>query len=159
MSSTRRIVTLIVALAAAGCFALAVQGGRWWTVGEHSIGTTSSRQCFGDGACQRASMAWTGGRDVWLRAGFATKAAGTVAMVVMLALAGALAAKRRGKLAAQVALIATMTAIVAGALYQQYRPSLPGMEVGRGTYLFGLAIIAALGAAIATLRAPQPPPS
>lgn len=158
MSSTRRIITLIVALAAAACFALAVQGGQWWTVGEHSIGTTASRQCFGDDACRGASMAWTGGSDLWLRAGYATKAAGTIAMLVMLALAGALAAKRGGKLAAQMALIATMTAIVAGGLFQQYRPSMPGMEVARGTYLFGVAIIAALGAAIATLRAPQAPP-
>jgi len=55
-----------------------------------------------------------------------------------------------------VALVATMTAIVAGAVFLQYRPTMPGMALGRGAYLFGLAIIAALAAAISTLRATRP---
>jgi len=160
MSSTRRIVTLIVALAAGACFALSVQGGHWWTVGEHTIGPVQSERCFQGSGCEKTDLAWTDGSDAWARAGVATWAAGMVAMVVMLALAGALAAKQRGRLAAQVALIATMTAIVAGALFQQLHPTGPivhGMALARGSYLYGVAIVAALGAAIATLRAPQPP--
>lgn len=162
MASTRRIVTLIVALAAAACFALAVQGGRWWTVGEATIGPVGGERCFGETGCQRTDLMWTEGSDAWQRAGMATWAAGMVAMVVMVALAGALAARRGGKLAAQVAVIASMTAIVAGALFLQLRPTgqmMTGAAPGRGAILFGVAIVAALGAAIATLRAPQPPPS
>jgi hypothetical protein len=161
MSSTRRLITLFVALAAAACFALSVQGGRWWTVGEHSIGPVTTTQCWERG-CETGGLQWTEGSDAWQRAGYATWAAGMVAMVVMLALAGALAAKQRGMRAAQIAVVATMTAIVAGALFQQLRPTgqmVTGIALGRGSFLFAVAIVAALGAAIATLRAPQPAPS
>jgi hypothetical protein len=152
MSSPRRIALVVVALAAAACFALAVQGGRWWTVGEHAIGPTSTDRCF-DGVCEKTTLDWTGGGDTWQRAGIATWAAGMISAVVLVALAGALAAKGTGRLAGGVALVSTMTAIVAGAVFHQYRPSLPGLELGRGSYLFGAAILGGLGAAIATLRA------
>lgn len=152
MSTTRRLATLLAALTAAACFALAVQGGRWWTAGEHGIGTTSGERCI-DGDCERTTLDWTGGSDVWQRAGVATWAAGMIAMLAFVALAGALAAKRTGRLAASVALVATMTAIVAGGVFQQYRPSMHSIELGRGSYLFGAAIIAGLAAALVTLRA------
>lgn len=155
MSLPRRLVTLFAALAAAACFALAVQGGRWWTIGEHAVGPTSSQRCFA-GNCERAPLGWTGGSEVWQRAGTATWTAAMVAALVLVALAGALAARRGGRLGAGVALVATMTAIVAGAVFLQYRPTMPGMEVGRGAYLFGGAIIASLGAVVSTLRAARP---
>ena len=146
---------MIAALAAAACFALAVQGGRWWTIGEHAVGPTSSQRCFA-GNCERAPLDWTGGTEVWKRAGIATWTAGMVAALVLVALAGALAARRRGRLGAAVAVVATMTAVVAGAVFLQYRPSMPGMAMDRGVYLFGGAIIAALAAAVSVLRATRP---
>jgi hypothetical protein len=154
MSTTRRLATLFAALIASACFALAVQGGKWWTVGEHSVGTTSSERCF-DGNCERTSLDWTSGGDVWMRAGIATWVAGMIAALVFVALAGSLAAKATGRLAASVALVATMTAIAAAAVFHQYRPDVQGLAVGRGSYLFAAALLAGLGSAISTLRAPR----
>ncbi|MBE7453051.1 MAG: hypothetical protein HS111_30500 [Kofleriaceae bacterium] len=152
---SRRVVIITTAIAAAACFLLAVQGGWWWTIGEVGVGPVSTQRCFG-GDCQRGTLAWTGGSEVWARAGVATWAAGMVAGLVLVALAGAVAARRAGKLAAAVALIATMTAIVAGGVFVTQRPELPGLELARGTWFYAAAIVAALLAAVTTLRARGP---
>jgi uncharacterized membrane protein SirB2 len=78
-----------------------------------------------------------------------------VSGLALIALAGSLAARSAGRLAAAVSLIAVMTAIVAGAVFQQYRPSVHGIALGRGTYFFAAAIVLGLASAIATLRAPR----
>jgi len=137
---------------AAACFALATYGGYWWTIGEIGVGPVSTQRCF-DGACESGSLAWAGGSEVWERAGVATWAAGMVATLVLVALAGALAAKRAGRLAAGVTVVATMTAVVAGAVFISQRPHVPEIETGRGVWLYSAGIVAALGAAISALRA------
>ncbi len=156
MSLPRRLITIAAAIVAAGCFALAVQGGHWWTIGEVGVGPVSTQRCF-DGRCENGTLAWAGGSEVWERAGIATWAAGMIAAVVLVALAGALAARRAGRLAAGIATIAAMTSMVAGGVFLLQRPDLPGLEVARGAWFFAVAVVVALAAAIATLRAPPAP--
>ena len=146
------MTTIAASIVAAACFSLAVHGGRWWTIGEVGVGPVSTQRCFG-GSCESGSLAWAGGTEVWERAGMAAWAAGLVTSIVLVALAGALAAKRAGRLAAAVAMIATMTAIVAGVVFVSQRPHVAGIEIARGVWLYGAGIVAAMGAALATLRA------
>jgi hypothetical protein len=152
MSRRRRLTTIALSIVAAACFSLAVVGGRWWTIGEIGVGPVSTQRCF-DGKCEAGSLAWAEGSDVWERAGTATWASGMVASLVLVALAGALAAGRAGRLGATVALIATMTAIVAGGVFVSQRPNVEGIEVARGTWFFALGVVWAIGAAVSTLRA------
>ncbi len=155
MALPRRLATIVLAIIAAGCFALAVQGGYWWRIGEIGVGPLSTQRCF-DGRCEAGTLAWAGGSEVWERAGIATWAAGMVSALVLVALAGALAARRGGKLAASVVMIATATAVVAGGVFVTQRPGVHGLEVARGTWFYGIATLAAITATISTLRAPQP---
>lgn len=152
VSGKRRLTTIALSILGAAGFSLAVVGGRWWQIGEVGVGPVSTQRCFG-GACESGTLAWAGGSELWERAGTATWAAGMIASLVLVALAGALAAGRTGRLAAAVALIATMTAIVAGGVFVSQRPSMEGMHVARGTWFFGLGIVWAIGAVISTLRA------
>jgi hypothetical protein len=145
------LTTIAASIVAAACFSLAVHGGRWWTIGEVGVGPVSTQRCFG-GTCESGTLAWAGGTEVWERAGTAAWAAGLVASLVMIALAGALAAKRGGRLAAAVAVIATLTAVVAGGVFVSQRPHLPGIEIARGVWLYGAGILVAMLAALATLR-------
>lgn len=156
MSSLRRALAIVIALIGAGGFAVAVQGGRWWVIGRDvGIGTVSTESCFG-GPCKLGDLAWTGGSEVWARAGFATYVAGLCAAAVLIALAGALAAKRTGRLVAAVVAVAVVTAAVAGATFLTTRPELPGATLGRGAILFAVAIVAAIAAAAITLTARRP---
>jgi hypothetical protein len=158
MSTVRRALAIVVALAAAAGFAVAVQGGRWWVIGaDVGIGTISTQRCFG-GQCGFGSLAWTGGSETWTRAGFATYAAGLVAALVLVALAGALAAKRAGRLVAAVTAVSVVTAAVAGATFYMTRPALPGATLGRGAIVFVVALIAAIVAAALTLTARRAAP-
>ena len=152
MSRKRRLTTIALSIVAAAFFSLAVVGGRWWTIGEVGVGPVSTQRCF-DGRCETGSLAWAEGSEVWERAGTATWAAGMVASLVLVALAGALAAGRAARLGATVAMIATMTCIVAGGVFVTQRPSIEGIEVARGTWFFALGIVWAIGAAVSTLRA------
>ncbi len=147
LMSVRRLSSLAAALVGATCFLVAVQGGRWWMIADTGIGPVSTQRCFG-GECSPGGLTWAGGTDMWHRAGFATYVAGLCAAVVLVALAGALAAGRTGRLAAAVALVATMTAATAGALFVFGRPELPGGIVGRGLWLYGVAVIAAVIAVV-----------
>ncbi len=156
MSTTRRALAIVIALIGAGCFAVAVQGGRWWVIGRDvDVGTTTTTACFSD-PCRVSSLAWTGGGDTWMRAGFATMVAGLCAAAVLVALAGAVAAKRTGRLVAGMVLVAVTTAAVAGATFYTTRPELPGASLGRGAILFVAAIVAAIVAAAVTLTARRP---
>jgi hypothetical protein len=146
------LTTIALSLVAAACFAMAVHGGRWWTIGEIGVGPVSTQRCF-DGACESGSLAWASGSEVWERAGTATWAAGLVASLVLVALAGALAARRAGRLAAGMAVVATFTAIAAGGVFISQRPPIEGVQIARGVWLYSAGIVLALAAALAAMRA------
>lgn len=156
MSSTRRAIAIVISLCAAASFAISVEGGRWWVLGpDVGVGTISTERCFA-GECGFGSLTWTGGSALWQRAGWATYAAGLCAAVLLVALAGALAAKRAGRLVAAMVAIAAVTALVAGATFFQRRPELPGAELGRGAILFVVALVTAAAAVALTLTARRP---
>lgn len=152
VNRNRRLTTIAASIAGAVCFSLAVHLGKWWTIGEVGVGPVSTQRCFA-GNCESGSLAWAGGSEVWVRAGTAAWAAGLVASLVLVALAGALAAGRAGRLAAAVVGIATVTAIVSGAVFVTQRPDMPGMEIGRGLWLYAAGILVALAATLSTMRA------
>lgn len=157
MAPCRRWIVLACAVVAAGAFALAVQGSPWWRIGDEiGIGTTSTRHCFGEGSCQQSGLGWTGGSETWVRAGAATYAAGLVAAVILLALAGSLAARSSGRLAAMSAAVATVTAAVVGTIFVLTRPEVPGTDLARGGPLFAAAVVLALIAVAATLWRRRP---
>ena len=157
MPKPRRWVAILFALGAAAAFAVAVQGSPWWSIGDEvGIGTISTRHCFGEGGCQQAGLGWTGGGSTWVRAGAATYAAGLVAAIILLALAGAVAARASGRLAAASAGVATLTAAVVGGIFIATRPMVPGTEVGRGIILFGAALVLATVAVGAVLWRARP---
>jgi hypothetical protein len=138
------------ALAAASAFALSVQAGRWWVIGEVEIGPFGTRSPFGG----PGDLNWAGGSARWERFGIATWAAGLIAMFVLLVVAGAVAANRVPRLAARTALVAIGTATLVGVAFLMSRPGngLP-FEIARGTYLFAAAVIAGALVAIRVLRA------
>jgi hypothetical protein len=153
-----RWLTVAAALIAASAFALSVQAGRWWTIGEVEIGPNGSRSPFaGPG-----SLDWTGGSLQWLRFGKATWGAGLIAMFVLVVVAGGVAARRVPKLAAKTALVATLTAAATGVGFILTRPTnnMP-FELDRGIPLFVAAIVVSLIVAIGVLRArpPAAPPA
>ncbi|HEX8107523.1 MAG TPA: hypothetical protein VF516_07325, partial [Kofleriaceae bacterium] len=84
-------------LAAAAGFALSVQGGRWWSVSDVAVGPLGARSPFGG----LGGFSWAGGSAQWERFGVATYAAGMIAMLVLIFVAGALAARRVPRLAAK----------------------------------------------------------
>src|SRR5688572_12420994 len=96
MESRSRWPVVALALLGAFSFALAVQSA-WWTAGEVAIGPFGARHCFG-GECRESGLAWIGGSELWMRSAVATRAAGYIAMFVLLAFAGGIAAKREPRL-------------------------------------------------------------
>ena len=142
----------MLALVAAVAFAMSVLGGGWWSLGEVAIGPYGSVQCFG-GECRPAGLSWLGGTDRFMRMGMGTWAGGLISAFVLLVLAGAVASRRIPKLAAKTVLVATATALVAGAAFIMQFPGLPGAAVDRGLWLFGAAVVCSAVAAIAVLRA------
>lgn len=143
LSSTKfRVMTVVIGLAAASSFALAVQSA-WWTLGEVEIGPFGARHCFG-GECRESGLAWIGGSELWMRSAVATRAAGYIAMFVLLMFAGALAAKRQPRLAARGALAAIATAAACGAYFIAAFPGLGGAGVAHGVFLYAGAVVAGL---------------
>jgi hypothetical protein len=148
---------MVCALAAAAAFAVAVQGSPWWRIGDEiGIGTMTTRHCFGEGGCSQSGLSWTGGSDTWVKAGAATYGAGLVAALILLALAGALAAKASGRLAAMSAGVATLSAAVVGTVFVVTRPAVPGTELARGVPLFAIGFVLAAVAVVSTLRRRRP---
>ncbi|HET9626876.1 MAG TPA: hypothetical protein VFP84_36200 [Kofleriaceae bacterium] len=145
----KRWIVVACALISASAFALSVQAGRWWTIGDVEVGPFGSRSPFGG----HGDLAWAGGSTQWLRFGKATWAAGLIAMFVLVIVAGGLAARRAPRLAAKTALIAIATAGLAGVGFLATRPA-NGMpfQLDRGVALFALAIVTGVTAAIAALR-------
>jgi hypothetical protein len=139
-----------LALVAASAFALSVQAGRWWTIGDVEIGPFGSLSPFGG----PGSLSWAGGSARWERFGVATGAGGLIAMLVLLVVAGAVAAHRVPRLAARTALVAITTASLAAVGFVVTRPDngLP-FELGRGVVLFAAAVVLGVVAAVRVLRA------
>jgi hypothetical protein len=137
-------------LAAAAGFALSVQGGRWWSVSDVTVGPLGARSPFGG----IGGFAWAGGSAQWERFGIATYAAGVIAMLVLIFVAGALAARRVPRLAARTALVAVGVAALVGSRFAAAVPSngLP-FELDRGFWLFIGAIVVGAVAAASVLRA------
>ena len=137
-------------LAAAAGFALSVQGGRWWSVSDVTVGPLGARSPFGG----LGGFAWAGGSAQWERFGVATYAAGMIAMLVLIFVAGALAAGRVPRLAARTALVAIAVAALVGSRFAAGVPSngLP-FELDRGFWLFAGAVVVGAVAAASVLRA------
>lgn len=153
MTSRRhRWLLVAAALVSASCFALSVQGGRWWSIGDVSLGPLGARSPFGG----LGGFSWAGGSARWERFGSATAAAGLIAMFVMIVVAGALAARRVPRLAAKTAIVAIATAALVGTAFLVSRPQngLP-FTIDRGAALFAAAVIAGAVAAAGVLRVPR----
>jgi peptidoglycan biosynthesis protein MviN/MurJ (putative lipid II flippase) len=88
-----------------------------------------------------------------MRTGTGVWAAGLLSMLMLLVVAGAVAARRVPRLAAKVALVSIATAAVTGALFVIQFPGVQGAEMDRGIALFGAAIALGAAACIAVLRA------
>jgi hypothetical protein len=142
-----------LALVAASAFALSVQAGRWWVIGDVEIGPFGSLSPFGG----PGTLSWAGADARWERFGVATGAGGLIAMLVLVVVAGAVAAHRVPHLAAKTALVAIATATAAGLGFFATRPDngLP-FELGRGVVLFAAAIVIGAIAALRVLRTPRP---
>jgi hypothetical protein len=145
-----RWLLVAVALASASGFALSVQGGRWWSIGDVAIGPLGARSPFGG----LGGFTWAGGSARWERFGTATATAGLIAMFVLIVVAGALAANRVPRLAAKTAVVAIATAALAGTAFLVARPDngLP-FALDRGAALFIGAVIVGAVAAAGVLRA------
>jgi hypothetical protein len=149
----QRWLLIATSLAAAGGFALSVQGGRWWSISDVAIGPLGARSPFGG----LGGLSWAGGSAQWERFGIATYAAGLIAMGVLIFLAGALAAGRVPRLAARTAVVAVGVAALVGSRFAAGVPNsgLP-FELDRGFWLFAGAVIAGALAAWGVLRAARP---
>jgi hypothetical protein len=150
MENRSRWITVAVALAAATSFALSVQSA-WWSVAEVAIGPFGAHHCFG-GECREAGLAWVGGSELWMRSAVATRAAGYIAMFVLIMFAGALAAKREPMLVARGAAAAILTALVAGVYFAAAYPGVPGATVARGLVEFVVAIVCGVATLVLFLR-------
>jgi hypothetical protein len=146
-----RWFVVVLALVAASAFALSVQAGQWWSIGEVKLGPFGSRSPFGG----QSDLAWAGGTVRWARFGMATWAAGLIAMFVLVIVGGGAAARRVPRLAAKTSLVAIATASLAAIGFIAARPE-NGMPFSpdRGMVLFGVAVIAGLVAAVRVLRSP-----
>lgn len=149
-----RWIAVALALVAASAFALSVEDGHWWSIGEVSIGPFGTRHCFG-GDCRSSGLSWTGGSELWMRSAIATGVAGIVAMLAFIWLAARVAAKRVPRLVAQMSLVAIATAVACGAYFYASAPSIVGAAIDRGIWLFVAAVAFGIAAAITVLRAPR----
>jgi hypothetical protein len=136
-------------------FATAVWVAPWWSVGEVTIGPLGSRHCFG-GECRPAGLAWIGGTDLWMRSAIATGVAGLLAMLLLLGVAGGLAARREPVLVAKMSLVAIGSAIACAAYFIARFPGLQGASLGAGAIAFGAGVILGVVPALAVLRRRRP---
>lgn len=155
MPRRRRVLTIVLALLAAGGFAVAAEGGHWWDLGGGvHISLTGTERCF-DGDCGVGALGWTGGSGLWERAGVGAYVGSLCAALVLVALAGAVAARRAGRLAAAVVAVATATTTAAGVGFVAMAPAIPGAALGRGVIIFAVGVVLAIAAVIATITAPR----
>ena len=154
-----RWLTIAIALVSALAFAMSVQGGRWWTIGDAAeVGPFGAKRCF-DGDCVPAGMQWLGASDRWVRFGMATWAAGLLCAAMLVVLAAALAAKRIPRLVAKSTAVALGTAMIVGAVFAAQYPGadLAESSFGRGTYFYAVAIVLGAVATVTVLRRAKSP--
>lgn len=152
MRALMRTRWIALGLALVGAAGLALSSIEpWWTAGEVTIGPFGAHHCFG-GDCQSSGLSWIGGSDLWMRSAVATRAAAIIATVVLVLLAGALAAGRVPKLVAKTVFTASLCAVLAGGYFFGKFPPLGGESVTIGPFLYGGGLVAALAAAVLVLR-------
>ncbi|MDB4961330.1 MAG: hypothetical protein JWP01_1329 [Myxococcales bacterium] len=151
-----RWIFVVLALLAATAFAMSVQGGRWWSIDDVTIGPYGAKHCFG-GECKNAGLAWIGGSERWMRTGMGTWAGGLLSALMLLVVAAGLAAKRIPKLAAKTTIVAIATTVIAGIAFIAQFPGVEGAGLDRGLYLFIGGTIAGLATAVSVMRAVKPP--
>jgi hypothetical protein len=151
-----RWIFVVLALIAATAFAMSVQGGRWWSIDDVTIGPYGAKHCFG-GECKNAGLAWIGGTDRWMRTGMATWAGALLSGLMLLIVAAALAAKRVPKLAARTTLVSIATTVLAGIAFIAQFPGVEGATIDRGLFLFAGGAIVGIATALAVSRAARPP--
>lgn len=143
---------IALGLALVGAAALALSSIEpWWRAGEASVGPFGTHHCFG-GDCQSTGLTWLGASDLWMRAAVATRAAAIIATVLLVVLAGALAARRVPKLVAKTVMSATACAVVVGGYFVAKFPPLGGESLDLGPFLYGGGLVAGLVAAVLVLR-------
>jgi hypothetical protein len=154
VSSRTRWIVLAVALASAVCLSIAVQGARWWHAANISVGPGGTLVCFGDTDCRSDDLAWLNGSELWRKAGLATMAGSLLCAIALVALAGSLAAKRTGALAAGATLTATLTAATSGVIFLVEFPGTGAgtASAGLGLYLWIAGVLAAGACATIVLR-------
>ncbi|HEY3806332.1 MAG TPA: hypothetical protein VGL61_27195 [Kofleriaceae bacterium] len=132
-------------------FATSVWVAPWWRIGEVTIGPFSSRHCFG-GQCRPAGLQWIGGSDLWMRSAIATGAAGLIAMMLLLGVAGGVAARRTPLLVSKMSLVAIASAVACAAYFVARMPRLEGMALGAGPFFFAAGAIIGAAVSLAALR-------
>jgi len=147
-----RWLVVAVGLVGAAALAISVQAGVWWSVGDVTIGPFGSHNCFG-GDCSGSGLGWIGGSDLWMRSAIATGVAGAVASLLLVALAGACAARRVPRVLARMTLSALVAAIACAAYFVSQFPGVAGAGMDRGLVLFAVGVVAGAAAAIVVLRA------
>jgi len=148
-----RWFVVILTLCACVAFAMSVQGGQWWVIGNAEVGPFGAKRCFEDG-CTPTGLGWLGADERWMRIGMGTWAGGLISVFVLIVMAGAIAAKRIPKLAAKTALVAIATVTLAGMWFvvQFPRETHAAAELSRGAILFVVAIVLGVASAIWVLR-------
>jgi hypothetical protein len=157
VSARNRWIVVAVALVAAVLLAIAVQGARWWAAGDVHVGPGGTQVCF-DGGCRSQDLSWIGGSEMWRKAGLATMAGSLITTIALAFLAGSLAAKRTGRLAAGATLTATLTATTGGMLFLVRFPGLPqGLhaEPAYGLVMWAIGVVIAGVCAVFVLRQGQ----
>lgn len=165
MSGKTRWILVAVALAGATCFTIAVQVSTWWSIdGVITVRPLGTRSCFQAGECMKGDLGFLGGGELWRRSGVAVWTAGMIAALALVALAGALAAKRRGTTVAGVTLVASMTALVSGLVFFLRFPGMsfpggmgeglpsPPTAHGSGAPLYFAGALVAAAVAVIILR-------
>jgi hypothetical protein len=143
---------LVVALAlvAASAFAISVQAGVWWSVGQVSFGPFGTDRCFG-GSCARTDLGWMGGSDLWMRSAVAVGAAGAIASFLLVLLAGATAAGRLPRVVARSTLVAIATSFACATYFMTQRPAVEGASLDRGALLFAGGIVIGTAACVVSI--------
>lgn len=150
----RRWSSVALSVSAAAAFAVSVGSGRWWSVGGGSfeIGPLGTQQCTG-GDCRPVGMPLDAGPR-FVRAATASAAAGFIAVLILLIVAGAIAARRTPKLLARLCVASLVTCVLAAALFVSTFPSetLPTAELARGFYLYALGVVLGAGCLLSAPR-------
>jgi hypothetical protein len=150
METRSRWIAVSLAILGATSFALAVQSA-WWSVGEVTIGPFGARHCFG-GECRESGLAWIGGSELWMRSAIATRAAGYIAMFVLIAFAGGLAAKREPRIISRGAITAIVTAVATGVYFAAAFPGVSGASIDRGVFMYIAGVVLGVAAVVSFLR-------